>query len=347
MSLDRTSSTIDKLAAARFKKLDYVLAETLGGEPEFSDDLVEGLIGRMSMAVIYGDSNSGKTFLAIDLAASVARSIEWMGRRTEPGMVVYLATENPASVRNRLRAYMKHYDVEVPNFVIVNSPVNLFNEDADTSKVVALIQQLEREHGIKCELVIGDTLARMSAGANENSGEDMTIVLQNLDQIKDLTRSTVLMIHHTGKNAAMGMRGWSGMRAAIDTELEVTGGEGGAGRVMEVTKQRDMGGKGDRIGFRLDPVALGVGKWGKEQTSCVVVPAEAPLKASRTLKLGDTQQAVIALLRGAGRNMRGPEIASALEPQGLSRGSVNGAIARLVKEEILERSGGVIHLNGI
>ena len=33
---------------------------------------------------------------------------------------------------------------------------------------------------------------------------------------------TFLLIHHTGKNIANGMRGWSGVRAAIDTEIEVT-----------------------------------------------------------------------------------------------------------------------------
>ena len=46
-------------------------------------------------SVLYGDSNSGKTLFVIDMAAAVARGARWMGRNTEPGLVVYLAAESP------------------------------------------------------------------------------------------------------------------------------------------------------------------------------------------------------------------------------------------------------------
>ena len=93
------------------RRLVYQLAQDLPDDPEFEDELVEGLLGRQAMSVIYGDSNSGKTFLAIDLAASVCLGMPWMGRNVEPSLVVYLATEAPRSVRERLKAYRpKHRD---------------------------------------------------------------------------------------------------------------------------------------------------------------------------------------------------------------------------------------------
>lgn len=350
MTVQSTLQAIDakvEKQKPKFKKLDYVLASDLTADAtEFADELIEGVAGRMAMVVLYGDSNCGKTFLAIDMACAIARNIDWMGRKTEAGLVVYLGTESPSSVRNRLRVYQKYHGVTVDNFVVVSSPINLFNGAADTSAVINLIQNLEAEFGVKCELVIGDTLARMSAGANENSGEDMTTVLAHLDLIKDRAATSVLLIHHTGKDAAKGMRGWSGLRAAVDTELEVTVNETSGLRAVEITKQRDMGGKGDRIGFRLDTVAMGLSKWGKEQSSCVVVAADAPVKASKAPKLGETQQAVVALLRGAGRNMRIKEIADELEKQGLSGGSVRNAINRLRDVELVEISMGMVHLNG-
>ena len=85
-----------------------------------------------------------------------------------------------------------------------------------------------------------------------------------------------LLIHHSGKNAAAGSRGWSGIRAAVDTEIEVT--DTPTGRCLEITKQRDLPTKGERIGFRLDVVTLGQTKWGEPATSCVVVAAAAPVK---------------------------------------------------------------------
>lgn len=329
------------------KTLEYVLADSLEEQAtEFGDELIEGLLIRSSMAVIYGDSNSGKTFLAIDIGAAVAMQIDWMGRNVEGGMVVYLATESPASVRNRLRAYQKHHECQVQNFVIVSSPINLYDGAADTAAVIDLIARLETELGVKCELIIGDTLARMSAGANENSGEDMTVVLKHLDRIKDRAKAAVMLIHHTGKDAAKGMRGWSGLRAAVDTELEVTCNDTSGTRTLEITKQRDMGGKGDRIGFRLEAVDMGVSKWGKPQTSCVVVAADAPPKQGKIRKIGETQQAVLALLKGANKNLRVGEIATALEPQGLSKGTVYNAVRRLHDVELVQVCAGVVHLIG-
>jgi RecA-family ATPase len=111
------------------------------------------------------------------MGCAVARGTEWMGRKTEQGLVVYLAAESPASVRGRLQAYQKYHGVKVPNFAIVQSPIDLFDGDADTDKVIKLVRMLEAKYGQTVRLIIGDTLARLSAGANENAGQDMGLVL--------------------------------------------------------------------------------------------------------------------------------------------------------------------------
>jgi KaiC/GvpD/RAD55 family RecA-like ATPase len=240
------------------------------------DELVEGVLTAGDGSVLYGDSNSGKTFFVIDMAAAVARGVSWMGRNTEPGLVVYLAAESPASVRGRLQAYQRHHGVRVPNFAIVQSPIDLFDGDADTEAVIAVVRQLERQRGQKVRLIVGDTLARLSAGANENAGQDMGLVVRRFDRIRSACNAHFLLIHHSGKAAANGARGWSGIRAAVDTEIEVT--DSPTGRCAEITKQRDLSTKGERIGFRLDTVTLGTTKWGAAATSCVVVPADAPDK---------------------------------------------------------------------
>ena len=205
------------------------------------DELVEGVLTAGDGSVLYGDSNSGKTFFVIDMAAAVARGAQWMGRNTEPGLVVYLAAESPASVRGRLQAYQRHHGVRVPNFAIVQSPIDLFDGDADTEAVIAVVRQLERQRGQKVRLIVGDTLARLSAGANENAGQDMGLVVRRFDRIRTACNAHFLLIHHSGKAAANGARGWSGIRAAVDTEIEVT--DSPTGRCAEITKQRDLTGR--------------------------------------------------------------------------------------------------------
>ena len=258
------------------------------------DELVEGVLTAGDGSVLYGDSNSGKTFFVIDMAAAVARGVQWMGRNTEPGLVLYLAAESPASVRGRLQAYQKHHGVRVPNFAIVQSPIDLFDGDADTEALIAVVRQLERQRGQKVRLIVGDTLARLSAGANENAGQDMGLMVRRFDRIRTECSAHFLLIHHSGKAAANGARGWSGIRAAVDTEIEVT--DSAQGRCAEITKQRDLSTKGERIGFRLDTVTLGSTKWGAAATSCVVVPADAPDKPQGK-RVSEVGGAVLEYLR--------------------------------------------------
>jgi RecA-family ATPase len=104
------------------KNFDIIFADDLPTEFIPPDELIEGIITTGDSSMLYGDSNSGKTFFAIDMACAIALGIPWMGRKTEPGIVIYLAAESPASVKRRLQAYQKHHNLSVPNFVIVQNP---------------------------------------------------------------------------------------------------------------------------------------------------------------------------------------------------------------------------------
>lgn len=295
------------------EELAYDFAHELSDDGDEADELVERLLTRGAMGVVYGDSNSGKTFLGIDLTCAVARNARWMGRNVEPGLVIYLATESPASVRLRLRAYQRYHQIKVPNFCIVKSPIDLYVDGADTQRVIDLVRHLEKQNGVKCQLVIGDTLSRLCAGANENSGEDMSVVVRHVDRIRHECHVHFLLIHHTGKNAALGMRGWSGMRAATDTEIEITTDDTDTTHVAEITKQRDIPGKGDRIGFRLEVVEMAIGKWGKPITSCVVVSADAPPEQAPNKRPSEIAGAITEVLTSRGTGMRKRDLAAHFE----------------------------------
>lgn len=302
------------------------------------DELVQGVLTAGDGSVLYGDSNSGKTFFVIDMAAAVARGVEWMGRKTEPGLVVYLAAESPASVRGRLQAYQKHHGVKVPNFAIVQSPIDLFDGDADTGKVIKLVRMLEAKCGQPVRLIIGDTLARLSAGANENAGQDMGLVVRRFDRIRTECKAHFLLIHHSGKNAAAGSRGWSGIRAAVDTEIEVT--DSPAGKCCEITKQRDLPTKGERIGFRLDVVTLGYTKWGAPATSCVVVAADAPVKQTGK-RMGECEGAVVEFLAAHKIGIKKSELAKHFDGR-YERANIYRAVRTLMTAHAIHEAAGMV-----
>ncbi len=310
---------------------------------DIPDELIEGLLVRGGVSIIFGDSNSGKTFFALDAAAAIARGVDWFHRKVEPGLVLYLASESPASPRSRLYAYRIAFKCETPNLAIVTSPVDLFATDADMDEIAKLVNTLQAEHGKRCELIICDTLARVSAGANENSGEDMGRVVKRVDALRDKTGAHVTLIHHTGKDAAKGARGWSGLRAAVDTEIEITADEASGIRCAEVTKQRDIPGKGDRIGFKLEVVNLGRTKWGKPLTSCVVIPAEAPQKQAKGKRLSEMAGAIEELLRARDAGMRKAEIANHFAEQ-YDKASIYREIKKLVERHRLIEAAGVVQI---
>lgn len=286
--------------------LGVVFADELPNNYTPPDELVQGVLTAGAGSMLYGDSNSGKTFLCIDMACAVARGVPWMGRKTEQGLVVYVAAESPASVRSRLQAYQQHHGCRVPHFAIVQAPLDLFTGDDDTEALIALVGQVEKRRGQKVRLIVGDTLARLSAGANENSGEDMGLVVRRFDRIRNECAAHFLLVHHSGKAAAAGARGWSGIRAAMDTEIEVT--DALTGRCAEVTKQRDLSTKGERIGFTLERVIIGQTKWLDPATTCVVVPTDAPVKHAKGKRMGPVEGAVLEFLRARGVGIKRGEV---------------------------------------
>ena len=322
--------------------LSVAFADELGDTFTPPDELVEGVLTAGDCSVVYGSSNSGKTFLVIDLACSVARGVEWMGRKTEPGLVVYLAAESPASVRSRLQAYQQNYGVRVPNFAIVQSPIDLFDGEADTDKIIKTVRQIEHERGIKARLIIGDTLARLSAGANENAGQDMGLVVRRFDRIRTECNAHFCLIHHSGKAAAAGARGWSGIQAAVDTEIEIT--DSPAGRCCEITKQRDLSTKGERIGFELQGVTLGVTKWGAPATSCVVVAADAPDKP-KGKRMGEAEGAVMQFMAANKTSVTKAEVATHFNGR-YERSNIYRVLRALVKAQLLHEVIGRVVIAG-
>ncbi|MCP2086079.1 UNVERIFIED_ORG: hypothetical protein J2Y81_002096 [Paraburkholderia sediminicola] len=322
--------------------LSVAFADELPDAFEPPDELVQGVLTTGAGSVIYGDSNSGKTYFAIDMAAAVARGAHWMGRQTEPGLVVYLAAESPASVRSRLQAYQAYHRVRVPNFAIVQSPIDLFSGEGDTDAVIQLIRQIEEQRGQKARLIIGDTLARLSAGANENAGQDMGLVVRRFDRIRTACDAHFALIHHSGKAAAAGARGWSGIRAAVDTEIEVT--DGPSGRCAEITKQRDLATKGDRIGFKLESVELGMTKWGSPATSCVALPVDAPARPP-SKRMGEVEGAVAEFLAARKVGIKKSEVVAHFRGR-YEKGPIYRAIKSLVAASAVHEAAGMVCLAG-
>jgi AAA domain len=237
--------------------------------------LVEGLLHSAALSVLFGPSGCGKTFFALDLAAHIALGWPWRGRSVLQGAVVYVAAEGGYGIHERLEAFKCHHGIDLDDFpfYVIPEPIDLCNSDAD---VDLLLWQLKSEipKGQLIHFMVVDTVSRALAGGNENSPDHMGGLVRRCDKARTATGAHLMLAHHTGKDTSQGARGHSLLRAAVDTEIEMTWDKEAESGLAKVTKQRDSRTEG-RFAFRLEQYDVDFPANGKPVTSCVVVPTEA------------------------------------------------------------------------
>lgn len=232
--------------------------------------LIKGVLPKRGVAVVYGPSGEGKTFVALDLLLHIARGFEWRCRRTARAGVLYLAPDGGSVAVNRLEAYRRHHGVATADLAIVSSPVDLLGKVAagDLAKVEALIAHVEQTHDIRIAVIAVDTVSRAMPGGDENQPSDMSRFVDNLGRLSAGGKRLILGIHHTPKSDGTVLRGHSSLHGAADCELNVVD------QTIRVAKQRD-GQDGLQFGFRLEVVEIGRDEDGDPVTSCVAVASDA------------------------------------------------------------------------
>jgi hypothetical protein len=257
--------------------------------------LIKGVFPNAEVGAFFGESGSGKSFIVLDMVLAIARGVEWNGNRVTQGNVAYVVAEGGGGFSNRIAAYDAHNGTQIggggmPAFVALDGAPNI----TDPAEVKLMLVALSRHKNLK--VVVLDTLAQVTPGANENSGEDMGRALAAAKRIHKRTGATVLIVAHAGKDATRGMRGWSGIKAAMDFEILIE--RSGDYRAATITKMKDGGGEGAEYPFKLNVIALGVDDDGDAVSSCTVAFGNLPVKPTKESAAGKHQKVILAALNG-------------------------------------------------
>jgi hypothetical protein len=239
------------------------------------DFLVEDIMFAQDIAMAYGASGSGKSFLMVDMGLAIARGVPFLGKNTRKGSVIYQAGEGGRGLVKRMKAYRQHHNIyteDVP-FILLPARVDLFKLDGDKDAFIEECLGWKAALPEPLSAIFIDTFSTASPGANENASEDVSRLIAAGEAINRATGAALIWVHH--KNAAGDReRGHTSLRANIDTAMEVTKDEDTSLRTMRLAKMKD-GEDGFKIGFELHSVQIGTYDDGKPITSCVVVPAQA------------------------------------------------------------------------
>ncbi|MBQ1039298.1 AAA family ATPase [Micromonospora sp. C81] len=225
------------------------------------EPLIEGLLDLDTLAWIIGRSGNGKTFVTIDICGSVTTGTPWHGHKSVQGKVVYIAAEGARGFKKRIRAWEKHHNLKMgANLLVLPRPV-LINE----AEWGALVEACRR---IGPVLIVLDTMARVSAGMEENSSKDMGILVHQAERLREACGACVSLVHHQGHKGENG-RGSSALIGAMNTEIRVSMDKKTRIVTVENSKQKDEA-EGEDLRFLLAPVDLGTDARGKPLGSAVL-----------------------------------------------------------------------------
>jgi len=256
-------STYEKLK----RKLISAKKLSLSPAPQF---LIQGLLNLNTESWLIGAPGSLKSFIALDMAGQVARGQQWQGRRTKQRDVLYLAAEGQSGMVLRTRAWIADRGDDMEGVTFLPYPVQVKSNDGQWEALVRIATELQPG------FIVIDTQARVTVGLEENSADQMGILIAAVGRLKRATGACILVVHHTGRDGG-NARGSSALDGAQDTELKVERPKNAEGRAsLLVTliqdKQKDLSeGDGKGIEMAMKVVDLGVDPETGDRLSSLVV----------------------------------------------------------------------------
>ena len=185
--------------------------------------LVESLWTHEAVGFVAGQPKSGKSWLALDFAVSVATGTPVLDNYavTDPGPVlVFPAEEALTAVRDRVAGICRHrsVDFETLNVWFIGSYALRLDSPDDCEALENTVCTL------RPRLLILDPLIRLH-NADENSSTEIARVLSFLRDLQRKYALAVLVVHHARKNTSsdvgLGLRGSTEIRAWSDTNLYI------------------------------------------------------------------------------------------------------------------------------
>ena len=166
----------------------FTLAELKHRPQEAVECVVDGLLKRGGLSILAGDTKAGKSLTARTLAWAVATGHLWLGRKTAPGPVLYLALEED---QDDVAAHLWQMGLTETD------PVKVVYERPQVGAVPKLKRLVTQHQPV---LMIVDTIIHLT---DFDKVDDYGEVTRKLKPILDLARTSrahIMLIHHTRKS---------------------------------------------------------------------------------------------------------------------------------------------------
>lgn len=212
-----------------FLSIDQLLAMP---PPEW---ILDGYLQKQGMSALFAPPGAFKSFVALDIALSVAYGLDWHGHAVKQRKVLYICAEGQYGFGTRALAWRHHRanDQSTDQFHVLPVAINLLDPGNVASLIDAITLYLD---GVG--LIIIDTLARSFGAGDENSTKDMNAYVHGAGKLVECG-CHVMHVHHSGKDESKGERGSSVFRAALDTLIQLDREPGSDVVTVVMRKQKD------------------------------------------------------------------------------------------------------------
>jgi hypothetical protein len=176
--------------------------------------LVESLWGASAVGVIGGAPKCSKTWLGLDLAVSVATGTACLGKYAVPQsgpVLVYLAEDALPVVRERVAGMARYrgLDLDTVDIHVITEPILRLDRDPHRTRLFETAKRL------RPRLLLLDPLVRLH-GIDENHAGEVAGLLAYFRSLQRRLDLSVVLVHHTRKNAAAGVAAGQGLRGSSD-----------------------------------------------------------------------------------------------------------------------------------
>lgn len=242
--------------------------------------LIEDYLRVGEVSLLFAAKSMYKSFIALDMALSVATFGHWHGHKVRNGgRVLMIVGEGTYGMQKRFRAWTTHHKVPYAHIPIAftRGPVPVLEPGRWGAFRRAFDHQIEtRWNGLGPALVVIDTLST-SLGGDENSASDISKFIVRLKETFVLPHDcTVLIVAHSGKSAERGARGSYALTANCDsvyTVEDLTDDPPESFKpvrlVAQFSKDSETPGK---LTLQPTKVILGEDDYGREISSLVMLP---------------------------------------------------------------------------
>jgi len=185
--------------------------------------LIDQLWTHQAVGVIGGSPKSGKTWLALEIAVSVASGTSCLGRFDvlSPGLVlIYAAEDSAAAVRSRIEtlAHLHQVDFDRLDVHIITMDSLRLDQPEHQDRLESTLFLY------KPALLILDPLVRIHA-IDENVAGQVSILLGYIRSLQRKSGAAIALVHHVRKNASpngsagYSLRGSGDLYAWLDSFL--------------------------------------------------------------------------------------------------------------------------------